>query len=375
MAERALGRLAGRVERGLLACQDTSPALAGLTTVRTEHPTPGTGSLRAGFEAMRLVRSTPPEGTVLVLLSGGASSMLALPLGDLALDDKARTTIALMRAGADITALNTVRKHLSGIKGGRLAECASCRVLALAISDVVGNDLSVIGSGPTVPDPSTFDDALRVVDALGVASRLPRSALAILDLGARGLVAETPKPGSVAFERVTTRLIGSVEDAISGAAREAARLGYSVARVTDPVIGDARGAGERLVIAIERILADVARPACILSGGETTVKVRGQGRGGRNQELALGAAASIHRLGAAMMASFGTDGIDGPTDAAGALVDPATLDRAARLRLGSPDDWFERNDTYEYFRALGDLIVTGSTGSNVGDVQVVLVDE
>jgi hydroxypyruvate reductase len=372
MAERALSGLQGRVERGLVTTLGVGPALARMAIARTEHPAPGAGSLAAGRAAIELVRSAPSNGSVLVLLSGGASSMIALPLPDVSLDDKARTTVALMRAGADIIALNTVRKHLSAIKGGRLAAAASGRMLALAISDVVGNDLSAIGSGPTVPDPSTFDDALRIVEGVGVAGQIPRRALAVLERGARGLLAETPKPGSRIFDAVATRLIGSGEDALDGAAREAARLGYSVACLRDPVVGNAREAGERLVMAVERALAEMERPACVLSSGETTVMVKGQGRGGRSQELALAATASIDRLGEAVMGSFGTDGIDGPTDAAGARVDPTTLERAARLHLAPPEDWFARNDTYEYFRALGDLIVTGPTGANVGDVQVVL---
>jgi hydroxypyruvate reductase len=246
-------------------------------------------------------------------------------------------------------------------------------MVALVVSDVVGDDLSSIGSGPTVPDPSTFEDALRIVGRFGKEQEIPDPVLTLLEQGVRGGMPETLKPGSSAFNGVTTRLIGSVKDAIEGAAIEARRLGYSVARVSGPIVGEARESGARLMAVIEPMLADIDRPVCVLSGGETTVRVQGPGRGGRNQELALGAAISIARLGTAVMASVGTDGIDGPTDAAGAIVDSTTLDRANRLHLAPPEEWFARSDAYEYFKALGDLILTGPTGSNVGDLQVVLV--
>jgi glycerate-2-kinase len=302
--------------------------------------------------------------------------MLAVPLEGLSIEEKARATREVMHAGADITALNTVRKHLSAIKGGRLAAAAGAsRMVALVISDVVGNDLSTIGSGPTVPDASTFEDALGLLDHLGVGERFPRRALRVLQRGAHGDLPESPKPGAPSFGAVTTRLIGSLSDAIDGAAREAARLGYSVTRLEKPLVGNAPEAGARLVATIEPMLAGLARPTCVLSGGETTVRVKGRGRGGRNQEVALGAAASVHRLGPAILASLGTDGVDGPTDAAGASVDPTTPGRAERLGLAPPDDCLARNDTYPYFAALGDLIVTGPTGANVGDLQVVLVGE
>jgi hydroxypyruvate reductase len=375
MAMGAMRCLDRRVARGLVTTLDESPSLAPLTTVKTEHPVAGAGSLAAGRRAVELAESAPARGCIVVLISGGASSMLSLPLPGLTVEDKARASLELMRAGADISALNAVRKHLSAIKGGRMAAVASGPMLALVISDVVGDDVSIIGSGPTVPDPTTFVDALRIVDRYAVADRLPRSVFAVLEQGARGLIPETPKSGSAVFQSVTTCLIGSVSDGIDGAAREARRLGYSVARLTDPVVGSAADAGARLVTTIRPMLAGLRRPACLLSGGETTVTVRGHGRGGRNQELALGAAQSIRDLGQAILASVGTDGIDGPTDAAGARVDRTTLERAASLGLADPSHWLDRNDSYAYFEALGDLIVTGPTGTNVGDVQVVLVAE
>ena len=375
MAQQVIAAMPGRVARGLVTVLGPSPQIAPLRVMRTEHPAPGPGSEAAGQIALELVRDAPHDGCVLVLLSGGASSMLALPVAGVSLDAKAQTTVNLMHAGADITELNVVRKHLSRLKGGHLAAATDARTLALVISDVVGDDLSVVGSGPTVPDPSTFGDAIAVLDRYGVTDIVPPGVWETLSRGRRGRLPETPKPGSSVFNRTTSRLIGSADDAIEGAVREAVRLGYGVARLGHAVTGEARTVGAGFVLEIEPIVARLPQPACIVSAGETTVRVRGTGRGGRNQELVLAAAENLERLGVAAMASIGTDGVDGPTDAAGAYADVTTRRRARQMGLESAASYLDRNDTYEYFRALGDLIMTGPTGSNVGDLQVVLVDE
>ena len=375
MARRVVRAVPGRVTRGLVTTLGPADHTLPMTFLQTEHPSPGSGSLAAGRLALDLAHDVQPDRCLLVLLSGGASSMMSLPLDGVTVGDKAETAGRLMRAGADIRALNVVRKHLSRIKGGRLAAACRGRVLCLAVSDVVGDDVSVIGSGPTSADASSFADALQTLDRYGVTRAVAFSVRNTLERGARGQLAETPKPGTAILERTTTRLIGSMADAMEGATDEATRRGFSVAHVEHPVTGEARVAGARFMATVAPLIANLPRPSCILSGGETTVHVRGTGRGGRNQELVLAAIRDLERLGVALMASIGTDGVDGPTDAAGARADGTSLRRARRLGLESPEAFLDRNNAYEYFKSLGDLIVTGATSSNVGDLQVVLVTE
>jgi glycerate-2-kinase len=264
-----------------------------------------------------------------------------------------------------------VRKHLSAIKGGRLAAAAGATV-TLAISDVVApvaDDPCVIGSGPTVPDPTTFADALAALDRFALRGRVPPAVVALLERGAGGEVEETIKAGDARLARASFHVIGSRLDALAGARERAAALGYTVVEVPEPIVGEAREAGAWLA---RRAAAAGAPRVCVLAAGETTVRVRGRGRGGRNQELALAAALEGPGTGGGwVLASAGTDGVDGPTDAAGAIVDPTTLARAAAAGL-DPRRFLENNDVYRFFEPLGDLIRTGPTGTNVGDVQVVL---
>jgi hydroxypyruvate reductase len=375
MADVFLRRMAGRVRAGIVVGTHRAIELPPpIEWVEAGHPVPDTESVRAGLLALRTAAAVEPDESLVVLLSGGASALLAVPQAGLGLDDKQEVTGILLGAGADIHALNAVRKHLSRIKGGWLAAASAGPTLALAVSDVIGDDLSVIGSGPTVPDPSTFDDALAAADRLGVWARLPVAARRLLECGRRGEVPETPKPGDPRLDGSVARVIGSRRDALDGARAEAEALGYPVFVDGLPVTGEAREAGPRFV----RRAADRARgsapPLCILSAGETTVRVVGGGRGGRNQELALATAGLIGCLGReAVLASFGTDGVDGPTDAAGALVDTTTLERARTAGLPRVDDVLAENDAYSFFRPLGDLLVTGPTDTNVGDVQVLLI--
>jgi glycerate 2-kinase len=337
------------------------------------HPLPTEGSEEAGRRAIALAESTTPDDTLLVLISGGASALMALPADGVTLDDKRATTQQLLRAGADIHALNTVRKHLSAIKGGWLAARARAACVALIVSDVVGDDVSVIASGPTVADASTFEDALALVRRFGGEDAYPAAVVARLRRGAAGSLPETPKPGDARLAASTTTVIGSRRDAMTGASAEAASLGYHVVRVDDPVVGEARTTAVAHLRAVTARASGAGRPACIVSSGETTVHVAGHGRGGRNQEFALAAAAPLAQTGgAALIASVGTDGIDGPTDAAGAIADATTLDRA-RAAGQSPDRALSDNNAYAFFDALGDLIHTGPTGTNVGDLQVILL--
>jgi hydroxypyruvate reductase len=307
-----------------------------------------------------------------VLLSGGASSLLALPVPGVTLDDKRDAVQALMHAGVGIGDLNCVRKHLSAIKGGQLAAAARS-AMTLAISDVhhpVEDDPSVIGSGPCVGDPSTFADALAIARR---AEGMPPSVVRHLERGAAGLIDETVKPGDPRLAHSDVHVIGNRHTALAGAATAAGELGYCVHEIADAVHGEAREAAMRFISDARDRLADNARPACVLAAGETTVTVKGRGRGGRNQEFALAAASLLPALEEwAVLASAGTDGTDGPTDAAGAIADSRTVERAHAAGLDLTAS-LRDNDAYPLFASLGDLIISGPTGTNVGDVMVLLV--
>jgi glycerate-2-kinase len=345
-------------------------------TIAGGHPMPTAESERAGRRALEIAASLQSSETLLVLLSGGASALMAVPAAGLTLADKQATTRHLLRAGADIHELNTVRKHLSASKGGWLAAAARGRCLSFAISDVAGDDPSVIGSGPTVPDASTFHEALDILRRFAGAagdSVYPRAVVERIAAGARGEVPETPKPNDPRLSQASMKIIGGRRHAMEGAVTEAASRGYHIIRIDDAVVGEAKVvAPSHLRAAIARA-ADAARPVCIVSSGETTVRVTGDGAGGRNQEFALACAAPLASLGGpAALASIGTDGIDGPTDAAGALADTTTLDRGRAAHL-EPAAFLERNDSYRFFKTLNDLINTGPTGTNVGDLQAILL--
>lgn len=299
--------------------------------------------------------------------------MLALPAPGVSLEDKIDATHALLRTGVPIDGLNTVRKHLSGIKGGRLAAAAPS-TMTLALSDVHGpreDDPAVIGSGPTVSDPTTFADALCVIRNSGAA--VPKAVIAHLERGARGELEETLKPGDARLARSRFEILGNRHTALEASLRAAQNRGYVTHVLPAATCGEARDAAQRFFSEVKWLATDGPRPLCILAAGETTVTVRGDGVGGRNQEFALAMAPLIGSSGrAAAFASAGTDGVDGPTDAAGAVVDSSTLERAMRAGV----DWRQAlaaNDAYRFFEPLGDLLRWGPTGTNVGDVQVFLV--
>jgi glycerate-2-kinase len=337
------------------------------------HPLPDDRSVQLGAQALAVAREAAVDDVLLVLISGGASSLLAGPADGITLADKRATVRQLLAAGAPIGELNAVRKHLSGIKGGQLAAATRARVSALLISDVVGDDPAVIASGPTVPDPSTFGDALAVLARRGGAAAYPAGVSERFRRGAAGAVPETPKPGDAAFDRTTTAVIGGLRNALNAAGEAATALGYRVVIVDAPVVGEARDAARDVADHVHAARGE-GTPLCVISGGETTVTVRGRGRGGRNQELALALAPHVHALGGDVAAiCAGTDGVDGPTDAAGAYVDTTTLRRAASAGLDS-DLYLNNNDSYAFFDRLGDLVRTGPTGTNVGDLQIQLVD-
>lgn len=372
---------APRVWRALIAGPDASGALRWPEAdwIDAPHPSPDERSERAGRGALALAFAVPDDGLLLVLLSGGASSMLAVPAEGVTLADKAAASAELMKAGVPIAPLNCVRKHLSAIKGGLLAAAAGWRTVTLALSDVPGpveDDPAVIGSGPTAPDPTTFADARSIVEGSGAA--VPVRVRAWLDAGARGEVAETPKAHDPGPERARFEIVGSRRTAMDGAAAAAAAHGYAVTVVEPPTGGEAREAGRRFAEAAAAMAGDPGRPLCVIASGETVVTVTGNGRGGRNQEFVLGALPVLEaravRGATAVLGSAGTDGIDGPTDAAGAIVDATTSQRARDAGLDVAAA-LRGNDAYPVLRALGDLLTWGPTGTNVGDLHVLVMEQ
>lgn len=347
--------------------------------IEASHPIPDQRGMDGTDAVLALLaRAGAEEGTlVLCMLSGGGSALLTRPAAGLTAEDLQRTTSLLLRSGAPIQDVNAVRKHLDTVKGGGLARAAGgAPLVALVLSDVVGNPLDVIASGPTVPDTSSWADVGRIVEERGLWPTLPPAIAEQIRAGVSGALAETPKPSDPAFTsgRVQTLLVGSNRQACQAAAREAQTLGVASLLLTTFVEGEAREVGRWLAALLREVDASgnpLPRPCCLIAGGETTVTVRGEGLGGRNQEVALGAARDLAGLSRVLLASIGTDGSDGPTDAAGALVDGTTLGRAASRGL-DPADFLARNDAYHFFQPLGDLLLTGPTRTNVNDLYVLL---
>lgn len=336
------------------------------------HPVPDERGVAGAERIAKIAESAGRDDLVLCLVSGGASALLPLPAPPISLEEKQEVTSLLLACGADIHEFNAVRKHLSQIKGGQLARLAwPARVEALLLSDVIGDDPGVIGSGPAAPDATTFVDMARIVEKYGIADRLPTSVMRRLEHGQRGEIAETPKPGDPIFRRVSNAVIGSNRLALAAAKRCARGHGFRTVVLSSEIQGETREIA-RMHGAIAREIAlrgqPLRPPACIISGGETTVTLRGSGLGGRNQEFVLAAALEIAGLPDTVVLSAGTDGTDGPTDAAGAIADGNTL---ARNPQGAA--YLNANDSYHYFEGLGDLVKTGPTLTNVMDVRVVLV--
>ena len=343
------------------------------------HPVPDQESVQSGAAVLTLAAHSRAAGAPLVLLlSGGASAMLAMPAEGIPFEDKVTLTELLLRSGLPIADMNAIRKHVSAIKGGRLAAAAG-RSVTFAISDVHGpveDDPAAIGSGPTVGDPTTFADAARALRSAGLWEVVPGSIRERVSRGVHGGVNETIKPGDPRLTGATFVLAGSRRDAMAGAREAAAALGYEVECVGPPIVGEASVAAAGFVDRARAAAADRSRPRCLIASGETTVSLPlsgATGRGGRNQEFALASAPLVRDLGgAAVLVSAGTDGIDGPTDAAGAVAESSTLDRAAARGL-DPRAALLAHDAYPFFQALDDLVVTGPTGTNVGDLQILLI--
>jgi glycerate-2-kinase len=373
----ALERIVGDRLAGGLAVVERGQAVrtGAIPVVQAGHPTPDQAGLRAARRVQAILRAAGPRDLVIVLLSGGASSLLPSPADGLTLADKRRTTRLLLRSGATIGELNCVRKHLSSLKGGRLAAQTKAAVLSLVLSDVIGDDLSVIASGPTAPDPTTYGEACAVVQRYGLWSSIPRAVRTHLLAGKRNRRAETPKPGDPIFRRVRNVLL-SIRPRVARAVAAAARgAGFHATVLSTDWIGEAREAAKTfgtLARAVAATGRPVPRPACIVAMGELTVTVRGRGAGGRAQELALAAACEIAGLRDVWIAAVGTDGRDGPTDVAGAVASGTTAARARRRGL-DPQRMLARNDSYRFFQAVGGHIRTGPTGANANDLYLLIV--
>jgi glycerate 2-kinase len=340
------------------------------------HPLPDENGLRATARAMGLLKGAGAETLVLCLVSGGGSALLVSPVEGIALREKQEVTEMLLRAGADINELNTVRKHLSRVKGGRLAELAHpAGVVSLILSDVIADKLDVIASGPTAPDGTTYADALGVLEKYHLTGRVPQAVMDILRRGGEGLLPETPKPGDRVFERVENIIIGNNKMALEAARQGAMKRGFQTEVISSELTGEAREAGAWLAgKAIEAAKKAPGRRLCLISGGETTVTVTGSGKGGRNTELALAFAMEVDGVEGISFLSAGTDGTDGPTDAAGAIVDGKTTSIARAMGI-DPERHLAENDSYNFFKKAGGLLVTGPTGTNVMDIQIVLIEK
>ena len=341
--------------------------------IEASHPYPDARSETAGNRAITIAQGVHSGEALVILLSGGASALMAAPIVGLSLGDKIETTRLMMTSGADIHALNTVRRHLSKVKGGRLAGACVGTTITLAISDVVGDDLHAIGSGPGVPDDTTWADAAAALDRFGGDAHSSR-VRAIMREGLDGLRPDTPKPGHAALARARARVIGSRVDAMDGARAAAIERGYHVVTMTEAVTGEARDVAAAWFRHARELVAHTSRPACVISSGETTVRVTGTGRGGRNLEFVLALAEPVSALHGAAIASIGTDGIDGSSGVAGGIVDSTTLIRAGTASLGAPGNLLAANDSLAFFAPLDDVVRLGRTDTNVGDLQVFLID-
>jgi glycerate 2-kinase len=338
------------------------------------HPQPDRRSLVNGQKILNWCQQAREDDLVLCLISGGGSALMEALPPEITLEDWQATTQILMHRGADIIALNTVRKHLSLIKGGQLARWAyPARVCSLILSDVVGDDLSAIASGVTVPDPTTFLDALQVLQKFDPTRQIPTEIWDYLQRGVQNLLPETPKPGDIIFDRVSNSIIASNLLASNAAKEKAEELGYRVEVLPAPLTGEAQQVGKEIVTIARNRQQQGATKLCILAGGETTVTVTGKGIGGRNQELALAASIALAEVEGITLLSAATDGGDGNSNATGAIVDGNTVTKGRKMGL-NPQHMLDDNDSGRFFATLGDAIVTGVTFTNVNDLVIVLLD-
>ena len=370
--------LGDRINQGLVITKyGHAVPLTRIKVMEAAHPVPDENGVKATIALLNLVATAGPEDLVLCLISGGGSALTPAPAEGISLADKQAVTELLLGCGATIHEINTIRKHLSRIKGGRLCQQANgAAVVSLILSDVIGDNLDIIASGATAPDPSRFTDALALIERFGLQEKIPQAVGAFLSRGARGDVPETAKPDDPVFNHVENLIVGSISEALLAAESEARKRGFNPLVLTSMIQGEAADVAKVLCAVakeIRRSNRPIPVPACLLSGGETTVTLKGQGLGGRNMELALAAAVELAGVQRTLLLSAGTDGTDGPTDAAGAFADGTTVRRATAMGL-KPDAYLADNDSYRFFEQVEDLLITGPTRTNVMDLQIVLVN-
>ena len=377
MAAALEGLLGRRITKGAITTKyGYGTPLKAISVTEAGHPIPDEAGVIGSRRILDLLDGAGERDLVLCVISGGGSALLPLPGDGISLTDKQKTTQALLDCGADIHQINTIRKHISGIKGGRLAEAAfPATLVTLVLSDVVGDDLDVIASGPTVPDRSTFADGMKIVEQYNLSEIFPPPIMVNLREGAAGRRPETPKPSDPIFEKTYVRIIGSAVLSLFAAQEKAGTLGYNAMILSSFIEGETRDVAKVHAAIAKEIRASgnpVAVPACVISGGETTVTIRGDGLGGRNTEFVLAAAVEIEEMDGTTFLSGGTDGTDGPTDAAGAVADGSTVARAREKGFDAARS-LANNDSYHFFEATGDLLMTGPTMTNVMDLRIFLV--
>jgi len=376
MARAIEGILGSRLHSGLVIVKyGHGVSTKRIVVEEASHPIPDRAGVLAAKRLRSIAASLTDRDLLIVLLSGGASSLMPAPIHGITLADKQRVTRQLLRSGAEISEINSVRKHLSSLKGGRLAESTKATVVTLILSDVLGDDVSAIASGPTAPDPTTYDGAVACLKRYKIWSQVPRAVRDHLERGRRGQIPETPKARSAVFRRVHNEIIGNSRLALGSLMRIARKAGLRTVLLSMTMTGEARIVGAQFGALARKIIDEkrpVAKPCCLMAGGETTVTVMGGGKGGRAQEFAVAAAKVIAGLPNVWVVAVGTDGTDGPTDVAGALVGGRTVAQADRLGIDL-DSALSRNDTYPALKRLGSHIFTGPTGTNVNDLYLLFV--
>lgn len=369
--------LGPRISKGLVVVKyEHIEELQTIELVEAGHPVPDENGINAAARIMQMAEEATERTLLICLISGGGSALLPQPVGGVTLADKQETTKALLACGATIHEINSIRKHLSVIKGGGLARAAyPATVTTLILSDVVGDDLDTIASGPCVPDSRTFEDCFAVLHKYDIVEQIPAAVLDWLRAGVEGRAAETPKAGEPCFEKTSNVIVASNFNGLMYARQKAEALGYKTLVLSSMIEGETREVAANHVAIAKEVVKNgypVAAPACILTGGETTVTIKGRGKGGRNQEFALASAIKLDGMENVVVLCAGTDGNDGPTDAAGGVVDGTTLARAAQAGLDARR-YLDDNDAYPFLEKVDDLLKTGPTNTNVMDIRVVLI--
>ncbi len=379
MAKAMEGLLGDRIDNGIIVVKyDHGLPLNTVETVEASHPIPDENGQRGTSDVLRLLSKTDEKDMVICLISGGGSALLVQPHKEITLPDIQLTSAKLLACGARIDEINTVRKHLSSIKGGQLAKASyPSTLITLILSDVVGDPMDIIASGPTVPDESTFKDAYEIIRKYSLEDKVPNNIYRFLKSGKLGKIEETPKTGNEIFDNTQNVIVGSNKIALEAAEKKAKGLGYNTIILSSLVEGESREAAKffaAIAREVSRTGTPVSKPACIIAGGETTVTIKGKGKGGRNQEFALSAAIEIDGCEGVVILSAGTDGTDGPTDATGAIVDFNTCKDARKKFRLDPEGSLNKNDSYNFFRKTGEHIITGPTMTNVMDIMISLID-